>query len=164
MDLVEIKYRYYPKFILLAYNIPKCLVVAIMSLYKGAQVKVSTQFRLSDEPIDLSVGVLQGDTLAPYLFIIVIDYIMRNALKDKKHLGFQLTSSSSSNMLKSNPKSHHITRNRTGSRTQSVRFNEQIIPDTFLADLEFADDVTLLSSPPPLKTSNSYFMQSKEKP
>ena len=71
---------------------------------------------------------------------------MRNALKDKEHLGFQLTFSSSSNMPKSNPQSHHITRNRTGSRTQSVRFTEQIIPDTFLADLEFADDVTLLSS------------------
>jgi hypothetical protein len=117
-----------------------------MSLYKGAQAKVSTQYGLSDEPIDLSIGVLQGDTLAPYLFIIVIDYIMRTALKDKEHLGFQLASSSSSNMLKSNPKSDHNTRNKTGSRTQSARFAEQIIPNRFLTDLEFADDITLLST------------------
>jgi hypothetical protein len=31
----------------------------------------------------LSVGVLQGDTLAPYLFDIVIDYVLRNATEDE---------------------------------------------------------------------------------
>jgi hypothetical protein len=33
--------------------------------------------------IDLSIGVLQGDTLAPYLFVIVVDYLMRVALADQ---------------------------------------------------------------------------------
>jgi hypothetical protein len=32
--------------------------------------------------IDLCIGVLQGDTLAPYLFVIVVDYVMRVALAD----------------------------------------------------------------------------------
>jgi hypothetical protein len=34
--------------------------------------------------IDLSIGVLQeGDTLAPYLFVIVVDYVMTVALADQ---------------------------------------------------------------------------------
>ena len=30
----------------------------------------------------MSTGVLQGDVLAPFLFIIVIDYVMKNSEKD----------------------------------------------------------------------------------
>jgi hypothetical protein len=40
------------------------LVNAIMALYKGASAEVLTSDGTSDE-IKLSVGVLQGDTLAP---------------------------------------------------------------------------------------------------
>ena len=29
---------------------------------------------------EIKTGVLQGDTLAPFLFIIMIDYVMRTAL------------------------------------------------------------------------------------
>ena len=39
-------------------------------------MEVVTSDGTSDE-IKLSVGVLQGDTLAPYLFDIVIDYVLR---------------------------------------------------------------------------------------
>jgi hypothetical protein len=66
--------------ILYAYDIPKELVQAIMSLYRGAKAGVkcdNVPFNL-EETFDLSVGVLQGDTLAPYLFVIVIDFILRN--------------------------------------------------------------------------------------
>ena len=39
----------------------------------------------------ISKGLLQGDTLAPFLFVIVLDYVMRMALKDNEvELGFQL--------------------------------------------------------------------------
>ena len=47
-----------------------------MALYKGASAEVVTSDGISDE-ISLSVGVLQGDTLAPYLFDIVIDVVLR---------------------------------------------------------------------------------------
>jgi hypothetical protein len=33
--------------------------------------------------VDLSIGILQGDTFAPYLFAIVLDYDMRDALQDQ---------------------------------------------------------------------------------
>jgi hypothetical protein len=31
----------------------------------------------------LSIGVLQGDTLASFLLVIIIDYFMREALSDQ---------------------------------------------------------------------------------
>ena len=67
---------------------PKALVDAIMSLYYGAQASVKAGSSLS-ESFDLGVGVLQGDTLAPYLFIIVLDWVLRNALPDES-LGAEL--------------------------------------------------------------------------
>ena len=40
---------------------------------------------------DNSAGVLQGDTLAPYIFIICLDYVLRKALDKNNELGFALT-------------------------------------------------------------------------
>ena len=53
--------------ILLAYGIPKETVAAITILYRNTKVKVRSP--------DVA-GVLQGDTLAPYLFIIWLDYVL----------------------------------------------------------------------------------------
>jgi hypothetical protein len=33
--------------------------------------------------IDLSIGVLQGDAVAPYLLVIVVNHVMRVALADQ---------------------------------------------------------------------------------
>ena len=38
---------------------------------------------------DFASGLLQGETLAPYLYIIVLDYVVRN-LDQNKNLGFTL--------------------------------------------------------------------------
>ena len=49
-------------------------------LYRNTKVKV----RSSDgdtEYFDIVTGVLQGDTLAPYLFIICLDYVLRTSKK-----------------------------------------------------------------------------------
>ena len=40
---------------------------------------------------DISAGVLQGNTLAPYIFIICLDYVLRKALDKNNELGFTLT-------------------------------------------------------------------------
>ena len=40
---------------------------------------------------NISAGVLQGDTLAPYIFIICLDYVLRKALDKNNELGFTLT-------------------------------------------------------------------------
>ena len=55
--------------ILLAYGIPKETVAAITILYRNTKVKVRSPHG-DAEYFDIVAGVLQGDTLAPYLFII----------------------------------------------------------------------------------------------
>ena len=40
---------------------------------------------------DIVAGVLQGDTLAPYLFIICLDYVLRTSINKIKENSFKLT-------------------------------------------------------------------------
>ena len=65
--------------ILLAYGIPKETVTAIMILYRNTKVKVRSLDGDTDY-FDIVAGVLQGDTLAPYLFIICLDYVVRTSI------------------------------------------------------------------------------------
>ena len=43
------------------------------------------------EYFDIAAGVLQGDTLAPYLFIICLDYVLRTSIDKIRENGFELT-------------------------------------------------------------------------
>ena len=43
------------------------------------------------EYFDIVAGVLQGDTLAPYLFIICLDYVLRTSIDKIWENGFELT-------------------------------------------------------------------------
>ena len=60
--------------ILLAYGIPKETVAAITILYRNTKVKVRSPDG-DTEYFDIVAGVLPGDTLAPYLFIICLDFV-----------------------------------------------------------------------------------------
>ena len=42
------------------------------------------------EYFDIVAGVLQGDTLAPYLFIICLDYVLRTSINKIKENSFEL--------------------------------------------------------------------------
>jgi hypothetical protein len=57
--------------------------------YYGAKAKVKYSNDQLTNFIDLSIGVLQGDTLAPYMFVIVVDYVMTVALADQS-LGLKI--------------------------------------------------------------------------
>ena len=57
--------------ILLAYGVPKKLVDAIHILYKDTMTQVITPDGETDF-FQITAGVLQGDTLAPYLFIVAL--------------------------------------------------------------------------------------------
>ncbi|GAA6093907.1 uncharacterized protein LOC122815288, partial, partial [Tachysurus ichikawai] len=59
------------------YGIPIKLVNAIKTIYNNSKSAVLVEGELTDE-FDITTGVLQGDTLAPFLFIIVIDYVLKN--------------------------------------------------------------------------------------
>ena len=85
-------------------------------MYTGTLAKVLTANGCT-EVFDILAGVLQGDTLAPYLFIIVIDYIMTVAIDDDEtDAGFTIRPAQS---------------RRIGAEK--------------LADVEFADDVALVT-------------------
>ena len=76
--------------ILLAYSLPKETVAAITILCRITKVKV----RSSDGDIEyfkIVAGVLQGDTLAPYVIIIYLDYVLRTAIDKIRENSFELT-------------------------------------------------------------------------
>ena len=76
--------------ILLAYGLPKETVAAIMILSRNTKVRVRSSNGDTDY-FDIVAGVLQGDTLAPYLFIIYLDYVLRTSIVKIKENGFELT-------------------------------------------------------------------------
>ena len=102
------------KQILLAYGIPKETVAAITILYRNTKVKVR-----SPEYFDIVAGVLQGDTLAPYLFIICLDYVLRTSIDKIKENGFELT------------------------KKRSRRYSA-----TTITDADYADDIAILANTP----------------
>ena len=64
-------------------------------------------------------GVLQGDTLALYLFIICLDYVLRTSIDKIKENGFELT------------------------KKRSRRY-----PATTITDADYADDIAILANTP----------------
>ena len=76
--------------ILLAYGLLKETVAAITILYRNTKVKVRSPDG-DTEYFDIVAGVLQGDTLAPYLFIICLDYVLRTSINKIRENGFELT-------------------------------------------------------------------------
>ena len=75
--------------ILLAYGLPKEIVAAITILYRNTKVKVRSP-DADNEYFDIVAGVLQGDTLAPYFFIINVDYVLRTSFDKIKENSFEL--------------------------------------------------------------------------
>ena len=104
--------------ILLAYGIPKETVAAITILYRNTKVKVRSPDG-DTEYFDIVAGVLQGDTLAPYLFIICLDYVLRTSIDKIKENGFELT------------------------KKRSKRY-----PATTIPDADYADDIAILANTP----------------
>ena len=103
--------------ILKAYGIPDIIVRAIEDTYHNTSAKVITPDG-DTEQFDIYGGVLQGDTLAPYLFITVLDYCMRSAINGyEEQLGFTI-----------NP-----------------RRSRRVGP-LMVTDLDFADDIALVSN------------------
>ena len=85
-------------------------------MYDGTRARVLTPDGNTDY-FEILAGVLQGDTLAPFLFAIVLDYAMRQAIHGKEEeLGFKL------------------------DRRRSRRH-----PPTVVTDTDFADDIALIT-------------------
>ena len=76
--------------IILAFSQTKETVEAITILYRNTKVKVRSPDG-DTEYFDIVAGVLQADTLAPYLFIICLDYVLRTSFDKIKENSFELT-------------------------------------------------------------------------
>lgn len=110
---------------LAAFLVPAHMITVIMQCYTnhiqmipsiGAQWRVET-------------GVLQGDTLAPFLFVLLVDCILDASLDPT--IGLNLTTS--------NPPTH---------LPRSARLRAQASdPDRYLTDLDYADDLALCILP-----------------
>ena len=113
----DIIHRFKMLKILKAYGIPDLIVEAIGKMYENTRAKVISPDGETDL-FDILAGVLQGDTLAPYLFVIVLDYAwLRMAIDGKEEeLGFHL------------------------ERRKCRRIGPVVV-----TDLDFADDIALLS-------------------
>ena len=104
--------------ILLAYGLPKETVAAITIFYRNTKVKFLSPDGVT-EYFDIVAGVLQGDTLAPYLFIICLDYVLRTSIDKIKENGFELTK----------------------KRSRSY-------PAKTTTDADYADDIAILANTP----------------
>ena len=65
--------------ILRSYGIPDAIVKAIRVLYDNSSSAVMADGGTFNT-FPITTGVLQGDVLAPYLFVVVIDYLLTSAL------------------------------------------------------------------------------------
>ena len=91
-----------------------------MYIYVRRNTKVKVRSADGDtEYFDIVAGVLQGDTLAPYLFIICLDYVLRTSIDKIKENGFELT------------------------KKRSRRY-----PATTITDADYADDIAILANTP----------------
>ena len=76
--------------ILRSYKVLERIVLAIGLIYNDTRAHVLTPDGNTDY-FEILAGVLQSDTLAPFLFAIVLDYTMRQAIDGKvEELGFKL--------------------------------------------------------------------------
>ena len=104
--------------ILLAYGLRKETVAAIMILCRKTKVNVRSSDGVTDY-FDIVAGILQGGTLAPYLFIICLDYVLRTPIDKIKENGFEMT------------------------KKRSRRY-----PAKTITDADYADDIALLANAP----------------
>ena len=64
------------------YGVPDPVFADVMQLYHDSTAAISPRFVLT-ETIDTTSGVLQGDTLPTHLFILLVDYILRQSIVDE---------------------------------------------------------------------------------
>ena len=62
--------------ILLAYGLPKGIFIAIKIFYRNMKVKICSLDGNTDF-FDIAAEVLQGNELAPYLFLFCLDYVLQ---------------------------------------------------------------------------------------
>ena len=104
--------------ILQAIGLPKETVAAITILYKNTKVKVRSPDG-DKEYFDIVAGVLQGDTLVPYLLIICLDYVLRASIDKIRE-----------------------------NRLELIKKRSRRYPAKTITDTDYADDIAILENTP----------------
>ena len=91
-------------------------LAAITIIYRNTKVKVCSPDG-DTEYFGIVAGVLQGDTLVPYLFIICLHYVLRTSIDKIRENGFKLT------------------------KKKSRRY-----PTKTITDADYADDIAILAN------------------
>ena len=71
-------------------GVPDKMIKAISCLYAETKSKVLVNGQLSNE-LKTKTGIIQGDTLSPFLFVIVMDYIFKLIAPKSKGTGYKFT-------------------------------------------------------------------------
>ena len=71
------------------YGIPDKFISIIKNTYSGMQSKIIHEGKLT-EPFEITTGVRQGCLLSPLLFLLAVDWIMRQATSNRRN-GIQWT-------------------------------------------------------------------------
>ena len=105
-----------------AFNVPHNLIDAVLSMYRDHKGYVRTRDGDTEKYL-IEAGVLQGDTLAPYLFVIVLNEIMKKTMENMHH---------------------SVILECFTQKASSRHFFETIC----VTDLDFADDIVLINNNP----------------
>ena len=97
------------------YGLPDTIIAGIKTMYDNLEAFVLSLDGATDS-FFTTASILQGDTLVPYLFIIVVDYILCTLLDPINNHGL------------------------TVEERKSTRH-----PSKHITDLDYADDIALLS-------------------
>ena len=92
--------------------------LAYTTIYRNTKVKVRSPDG-DKEYFDIVAGVLQGDTLTLYIFIICLDHVLRTSIDKIRENGFELT------------------------KKRSPRYSTKTITDA-----DYADDIAILANTP----------------
>ena len=95
-----------------------CFVGRCLQDFRNTKVEVCSPDG-DTEYFDIVAGVLQGDKLAPYFFIICLDYVLRTSIDKIRENGFELT------------------------KKRSRRY-----PAKTITDANYADDIVILANTP----------------
>ena len=105
--------------ILSQYNVPNYLISYIIQMYSDTSACVSTELGPT-KLLRTTSGVHQGDTLSPFLFIVLLDYALKKKLQDD--VGF-------------------VFRNRNDSRHPAIHIGALAYADDICLLAESIDDV-----------------------
>lgn len=103
-----------------AFHIPPKIANAIMSQYRGIRAFVRTPIG-DTESFDIETGTLQGDVLAPFLFVMVLDRVLYKTLEETNG-GFSI-----------------LPKHLQGTKSRPTQNDKRI------CDINYADDLVLFT-------------------